>query len=482
MRARGLVWSLLLGVLGCRSPAAPTQAQPPVAGPASAEVGASESGPGPGSGSGPERRPVALMVDAGASPLAEEIDRLAAELEPAVIGYRRDLHRHPELGNREHRTARVIAEHLRTHGWRVRTGVAHTGLVAVLEGGRPGPVVALRADMDGLPVQEQTGLPFASTATATWRGQPTPVMHACGHDLHMAIAMGAAEILPRLRERLPGTVVLLFQPAEEGAPPGEEGGAALMMKEGALEGPVPEAIFGLHVVPEPVGEVLYRAGPTMASADRFTVVVRGTQTHGAYPWRGVDPIVVSAQIVLALQTIVTRQLDLTRSASVISVGSIQGGVRGNIIPERVELTGTIRTFDEEVRRQIHERIERTATKVAEAAGATAEVEIHLGYPVVDNDPVLVEHMLPTLARVAGPGRLHERTPVFGAEDFAFYQQRIPGFFFFLGIVPEGTPGEEAASNHSPRFMADEGALRLGVRAMTHLAVDYLFAAAGGEGP
>ncbi|MEM9453592.1 MAG: amidohydrolase [Myxococcota bacterium] len=421
-----------------------------------------------------------LSDDVGASPLAEQIDALAAELEPAVIEYRRDLHQHPELSNREHRTARVIAEHLRAHGWAVRTGVAHTGVVAVLEGGRPGAVVALRAEMDALPVREQTGLPFASTATAPWQGKDTPVMHACGHDLHMAIVMGVAELLPRVRERLPGTVVLLFQPAEEGAPPGEDGGAELMVKEGALDQPAPEAIFGLHVVPAAVGDVLYRAGPAMASSDRFTITVHGTQTHGAYPWKGVDPIVVASQIVLALQTIVTRQLDTTKTPSVVSVGSIHGGLRSNIIPDRVELVGTIRTFDDGVRRQIHERIEQTATKLAEAAGARAEVEIDVGYPAVDNDPHLLSRMLPTLQRVAGPDRVHERSPVLGAEDFAFYQQRIPGLFFFLGIVPEGTPVKEAPSNHSPYFLADEGALRLGVRAMTHLAVDYLFARAQGS--
>lgn len=302
-------------------------------------------------------------------------------------------------------------------------------------------------------------------------------MHACGHDMHMAIVMGVAELLPRLRQRLPGTVTLLFQPAEEGAPQGEEGGAALMIKEGALRDPTPEVIFGLHVVPEPVGTVLYRAGPAMASADRFTVTVKGRQTHGAYPWRGVDPITVSAQIVLAFQAMVSRQLDLSRSASVVSVGSIHGGVRSNIIPDQVEMIGTIRTFDAELRRELHRRLKQTAAGVAEAADAQATVTIHEGYPVTDNDPALVERMLPTLRRVAGPQRLRERNPVFGAEDFSFYQQQIPGMFFFLGIVPEGTPVAEAASNHSPRFFADEGALPLGVRAMSHLAVDYLFAAA-----
>lgn len=463
---------LMLLALACHPPEASRIEPPGGSSPELAPANAPELAP-------PElnKAKVALPEQVGASPLAARIERLAAQLEPAVVGYRRDLHQHPELGNREHRTAKVIAEHLRTHGWEVRTGVAHTGIVAVLQGGRPGAVVALRAEMDALPVEEQTGLPFASKATAPWRGHDTPVMHACGHDMHMAIAMGVAQLLPQLREQLPGTVVLLFQPAEEGAPEGEEGGAKLMVAEGALDEPAPEVIFGLHVVPDRVGTVLVRSGPAMASADGLHIVVRGKQTHGAYPWRGVDPITVSAQLVLALQTIVSRQVDVTKSASVISIGSIEGGLRGNIIPDQVELTGTIRTFDPDVRRELHERIVHTAHHVAEAAGASAQVVIDDGYPVVDNDPELLARMLPTLQRVAGSGRVRERPAVLGAEDFSFYQQRIPGLFFFLGIVPEDASVAEAASNHSPKFLADEGALGLGVRLMSNLVVDYLFAAA-----
>lgn len=424
-----------------------------------------------------KRREVKIPEVIGASPLVGEVDRLAAEVEPAVIGYRRDLHQHPELGNREFRTSKVIAAHLRKHGWKVRKGVAKTGLVAVLEGGRPGAVVALRAEMDALPVKEEVDLPFASKATAEWNGNPkTPVMHACGHDMHMAIAMGVAEILPRMRKDLPGTVVILFQPAEEGPPRGEQGGAELMVAEGALEDPAPEVIFGLHVFPERVGEVGWRAGPSMASGDSLRITVKGKQTHAAYPWRGVDPITVSAQVVLALQTVVTRQVDTTKSASVVSIGSIQGGVRGNIIPDQVEMVGTIRTFDPEVREQLHTRIVHTSQSIAEAAGATAEVVIDEGYPAVDNDPTLTTRMLPTLQRVVGAAEVKERPPVFGSEDFAFYQQVIPGFFFFLGVTPEGVPVEEAASNHSPRFFSDEKALKVGVRAMANLAVDYLYAA------
>jgi amidohydrolase len=490
MRVR-LVSPLLLGLLACR-PEAATSVAPGASPPTTSEAATSHPETTEGAATTPAaapprvagrsatapRKAVALPEALEPSPLAAELDRLAAALEPAVIGYRRDLHQHPELGNREVRTAKVIAAHLRKHGWTVRTGVAHTGIVAVLEGGRPGPVVALRADMDALPLKEETGLPFASKATAEWNGNPkTPVMHACGHDLHMAIAMGVAELLPRVRERLPGTVVLLFQPAEEGAPKGELGGADLMIAEGALQNPAPEVIFGLHVAIEPVGDLLHRAGPTMASSDTLRITIEGKQAHAAYPWRGVDPITVAAQVVLGLQTIVSRQLDATRGASVISIGSIQGGVRANIIPESVQMVGTIRTFDAQTRLALRERIERTARLQAEAAGATATVTIDEGYPVVHNHPALHDLVLPTLRRVAGPAHVREREPVLGSEDFAFYQQEIPGFFFFLGVVAPGQPLETAASTHSTRFVADEKALRLGVRAMSHLAVDYLFAAA-----
>jgi amidohydrolase len=481
--------SLLLGVLACRpepgsgvepgasggEPATPEREASPAADPTAERAPPATKPEGAPPATRP--KPVKLPAQVTASPLVDEIDRLAAELEPAVIAYRRDLHQHPELGNREFRTAKVIAEHLRKHGWKVRKGVAHTGLVAVLEGGRPGAVVALRAEMDALPVKEETGLPFASKATAEWNGnKKTPVMHACGHDMHMAIAMGVAELLPRMRERLPGTVVLLFQPAEEGPPKGEKGGAELMVAEGALAEPAPSVIFGLHVFPEAVGEVGYRAGPSMASADSLHITVKGRQTHAAYPWRGVDPITASAQIVLGLQTVVTRQLDTTKSSSVVSIGSIQGGVRGNIIPDEVQMEGTIRTFDPGIRKELHEQIAKTAKGLAEAAGATAEVVIDEGYPVVYNDPTLTARMLPTLQRVAGAEHLFERAPVFGSEDFSFYQQVIPGLFFFLGVTPASMKVEDAASNHSPKFFADEKALRLGVRVMSNLAVDYLFAA------
>ncbi len=343
----------------------------------------------------------------------------------------------------------------------------------MLEGARPGPVVAVRADMDGLPVREEVDVPFASKAMATYRGQSTPVMHACGHDVHMAIAMGVADVLAQVREDLAGTVVFVFQPAEEGAPDGERGGAQLMVEEGALSDPKPDAIFGLHVVPQPVGDILYRPGPTMAASDRLRIVVHGEQTHGAYPWRGVDPITVAAQIVLGLQTITSRQLDKTKAPAVISIGSIHGGVRSNIIPDEVELVGTIRTFDETMREDLLARVRRTAAGIAEASGATVEVTVDGGYPVVDNDPELTAWMLPSLRRVAGAEHVKLRSTTMGAEDFAFYQREVPGVFFFLGIVPEGTDPAKAASNHSPRFFVDEGALPIGVRALAHVVVDYL---------
>jgi amidohydrolase len=405
--------------------------------------------------------------------LHAEIDRLVAEVMPQVVAWRRDIHQHPELSNREFRTAGVVADHLRSLGIEVQTGVAHTGVVGVLRGGRPGPVVALRADMDGLPVTEMVDLPFASRARGEYLGQEVGVMHACGHDNHVAILMGTASVLAAMREQLPGTVKFVFQPAEEGPPPGEEGGAGMMIREGVLRDPAPEAIFGLHVWPTPVGTLSVRPAGTMASSDQLRIVVRGRQTHGAVPWGGVDPIVVSAQIVGALQTIPSRQVNVTTAPSIVTIGTIQGGVRNNIIPDSVVMTGTIRAFDPEMQRDIHERIRRTAELVAQSAGATAEVTIGIGNPVTYNDPALTERMTPTLQRVAGAGRATTAERITGAEDFSLYQKEIPGMFFFLGIVPEGQDPATAPANHSPHFFADEGALPVGVRAMTGLAVDFL---------
>lgn len=405
--------------------------------------------------------------------LRAEIDRRVAEIQEKVVAWRRDLHAHPELGNREFRTSELIAEHLRTLGMEVMTGVAHTGVVAVLRGGRPGPVVALRADMDALPVTEMVDLPFASKVRTEYNGQEVGVMHACGHDNHMAILMGVAEVLAGMRERLPGTVKFLFQPAEEGAPEGERGGADLMIEEGALENPRPDAIFGLHVMPLPTGFIGYRPGGALASVQTLYITVRGRQTHGAMPWRGVDPIVTSAQIILGLQTLVSRQADITQAPAVVTIGQIDGGVRSNIIPDSVVMVGTVRTLDPEMRAQIEEGIHRTAEEIARSAGATAEVRLTEPLPVTYNDPELTGRMLPTLERVAGPGMAEEVPPITGSEDFSYYQQEVPGLFFFLGVVPDSVPLEDAAPNHSPYFFADETALPVGVRALANLAVDFL---------
>lgn len=406
--------------------------------------------------------------------LREDLDKLARDIEPRVIEWRRDIHQNPELGNREFRTSALVAKHLKSLGFEVQSGVAHTGVVAVLRGGRPGPVVALRADMDALPVTEEVDVPFASRVRTTWAGKDTGVMHACGHDTHVAILMGVAEILAARRTQVPGTVKFLFQPAEEGPPPGEEGGAALMIKQGAMDNPRPEAVFGLHIGSmHEAGTIAYRSGPVMAAADILRITVHGRQTHGSAPWTGVDPVVIAAQIVLGLQTIVSRQINLTTEPAVVSIGGIDGGNRFNIIPDKVEMVGTVRTFDEAMRDDIHRRIRQIADHIAQAGGATATVDIQKPYAVTVNDPALVERMLPTLRRVAGDKNVIQRSKTTGAEDFSFFAQKAPGFFFFLGGSPKGTDLTKVAYNHSPRFYVDESALLLGVRALTHVTVDYL---------
>jgi amidohydrolase len=407
------------------------------------------------------------------SRLDAEVDRRAAQIVSKVVAWRRDIHEHPELSNRETRTADLVAQHLRALGLEVRTGVAHTGVVGVLRGGRPGPVVALRADMDALPVTEEVDVPFASRVRTTYNGQEVGVMHACGHDAHIAMLMGVAEVLAGMRKDLPGTVTFIFQPAEEGAPAGERGGAALMIEEGALDDPRPSAIFGLHVFPFPAGEIRYRPGGIMAAADAFRIVVRGRQTHGALPWAGIDPIVIASQIVLGLQTITSRQVDLTTAPAIVTVGAINGGLRFNIIPDSVVMLGTIRTFDKAMRNDIHQRLRRTAESIAQSAGATAQITIDTTNGVTYNDPALTEKILPTLRQVAGATHVVLATPTPTAEDFSRYQERIPGVFFFLGITPPGTDPAKAAPNHSPRFYVDETALPVGVKALAHLAVDYL---------
>ena len=410
-----------------------------------------------------------------ASALAAEIDRAADAVEAQVVAWRRDLHEHPELGNREFRTAEIVRAHLVALGLdEVRTGVAHTGVVGLLRGALPGPVVALRADMDALPVSEEVDLPFASKVRATWNGDEVGVMHACGHDCHTAILMGVASVLAGLRAQLRGSVKFIFQPAEEMPPEGEEGGARMMIAEGALENPVPQAIFGLHVTSFlPLGVIGYRPGPTMASSDKLHITVHGKQTHGAAPWLGVDPIVTAAQVVLGLQTVISRGTDITREPAVVTIGMIRGGVRDNIIPDSVEMRGTIRTFDEEMRDEIHERVTTLAESVARGSRASCAVCIDKKYPVTVNDPALTEAMVPTLARVAGPDRVELIPKVTGSEDFSFFQRIVPGLFFFVGVTPPEVDPKDAYSNHSPRFFADERALVLGVRSLAHLACDWL---------
>jgi amidohydrolase len=406
--------------------------------------------------------------------LPDAIDRAAADVESDVIAWRRDIHQHPELSNREERTAALVAKHLKSLGIDVKTGIARTGVVGVIRGGKPGGIVALRADMDALPVVEQTGLPYASTVKATYLGKEVGVMHACGHDAHTAMLMGVATVLAGIRQDLPGTVKLIFQPAEEGAPPGEEGGAALMVREGVLDDPAPTAIFGLHVGQEQaVGEAAYRPEGMMASGQRFEVHVKGRQTHGAAPWAGIDPIVVGAQIVTALQTIVSRRVDVTSGPAVVTVGTFQAGTRNNIVPEEAVLTGTIRTLDPETSASVQRQLRDIATGVAASLGASAEVTIEDVAKLTYNDPALASKMRPTLERIYGAANVHEAPRVTVAEDFSEYQQKIPGLFFFIGVRPRGVPQDQAVPNHSPRFFTDEAALRDGVRAMANLAVDYL---------
>ena len=391
-----------------------------------------------------------------------QIDRLAREVEPKVIEWRHDLHQNPELSNREFRTSKLVAKHLKKLGMEVKTGVAHTGVVGILRGKADGPVVALRADMDALPVTEATGEAYASKTPG--------VMHACGHDSHTAILMGTAEVLAQMKDKIPGTIKFIFQPAEEGAPEGEEGGASLMIKEGVLENPQVDAIFGLHVVPMPAGLLAYKAGALMAAVDSFKIVVTGKQTHGGHPYSGIDPVVVASQIVIGVQTIVSRQVNLVTSPTVISIGQINGGERWNIIPEKVEMIGTIRSLDRAARLQVHEKLKKTAQAIADAAGAKAEVTIRTYGPVCYNNVSLHTKILPTLRRVAGAQRLIESPAATGGEDFAYYQEKIPGYFFYIGAT---SPKGKLSQLHSPTFNTDDNGLILGIRAMSNLAIDFL---------
>ncbi len=420
---------------------------------------------------------IAAGLSAAPASLAEEgpdSEQLAAEVADKVLAWRRDIHQHPELGNREFRTSALVADHLAALGMEVRTGIAHTGVVGILRGARPGSRIALRADMDALPVTEQVDLPFASQVVTEFRGQTTGVMHACGHDAHTAILMGVAEALASQREQLAGEVMFIFQPAEEGAPEGEQGGASLMIAEGLFDNFLPEAVFGLHVgAGIPSNVIALRSGPIMAAADSFKIVVKGRQAHGSRPWSGVDPIVAAADIVSTAQTLVSRGSDLTRAPVVVTFGAIHGGIRQNIIPDKVELIGTIRTFEPDMRQDVFDGLERIAFNVSAAHGATVETDIPWmdSYPVTRNEPELTARMRPTLERVTD-GRLIEMPPITGAEDFSEFGRLAPALFFFVGATPPDQNMAAAASNHSPLFFLDEAALDLGTRAMLALVLDY----------
>jgi amidohydrolase len=404
-----------------------------------------------------------------------KIDAAADKIESQTISWRRDFHEHPELSNREFRTSKIIADYLRSLGLDVKEGIAKTGVVAILHGAKPGPVIGLRADMDALPVTERVDISFASKATSLYNGQQVGVMHACGHDTHIAILMSVAEILTGMKNDLKGTVKFIFQPAEEGAPVGEQGGAELMIKEGVLENPKVEVVFGLHINSQTeVGKITYRPGGTMAGVNDLQIIVKGKSAHGAAPWSSVDPIVVSAEIINNLQTIVSRNVNITQNPAVVTIGAINGGNRSNIIPEKVEMMGTIRTLSPEDEKMVVERVKEIAIKTAESAEATAEVTVPYSshYPVTYNDPALTEKMLPSLQNTAGPANVMLKPPVTGAEDFSFYEQKIPGLFFFLGGMPKGTDPLKAPSHHTPDFYIDESGLKLGVRALCNLVLDY----------
>jgi len=417
---------------------------------------------------------VTCTINAQNSVLKTKISQKANALESKVIQWRRELHQNPELGNREYKTAEKIAAYLQSIGIEVKTGIAKTGVVGILKGGKPGPVVALRADMDALPVKERVNIPFASKIEGEYNNQKVNVMHACGHDTHVAMLMGTATILAELRKDIKGTVKFIFQPAEEGAPEGEEGGAELMVKEGVLENPKVDVIFGLHINAQTeVGKIKYRPKGIMASSDWFKIKVIGKQSHGATPWQGIDPIVTSSQIILGLQTIVSRNMVLTENAAVVSVGQINSGIRSNIIPEELNMSGTIRTLDSKAQEFIHARVKQIATNIAESAGATAQVDITKKTLITYNDPVLTEKMLPSLKNTAGQENVLLTEAVTGAEDFSFYQAKIPGLFVFLGGMPKGKKPEEMPSHHTPDFYIDESGFVLGMKTMANLTLDYM---------
>jgi len=416
---------------------------------------------------------LALIAPVLALAQVKEQDQRVAGVKDSVVAWRRQLHQHPELSNREYKTAAFVAAHLKKLGLDVQTGVGKTGVVAILKGGKPGPVVALRADMDALPVYERADLPFKSTDSAEYLGQQVPVMHACGHDSHIAILLGTAEVLSSLKKDIPGTVKFIFQPAEEGPPGTEEGGAPLMIKEGVMDNPKVDAIFGLHINSQtPIGKVKYKSGAEMASSDWFVVKVKGKQSHGSQPWSGIDPVVVAAQIIQGFQTIVSRQAELTKAPVVITVGKIHSGVRSNIIPEELVMEGTIRTLDSKMQQMVHEKMKLMATHIAAASGATAEVSIDTKTKVTYNDPALVKLMAPSIEAAAGKENVYETDWTTGAEDFSFFGDKAPAFFFFLGGMPAGQDPAKAAAHHTPDFYIDDSKLDVGVKVFCQLVFDY----------
>lgn len=410
----------------------------------------------------------------GAEGLKKKAFDAASSIESKCIAWRRDFHQHPELGNREFRTSKIIAAHLKSLGLDTRENMAKTGVVAILKGGKPGPCIALRADIDALPVTENPNVPFASSQKSTYNGQEVGVMHACGHDTHTAILMSVAEILVSMKNELKGTVKFIFQPAEEGPPEGEEGGAELMIKEGVMENPKVDAIFGLHIESDiEAGRIEYKPGAFMASSDWFHLVIKGKGSHGSQPWKGIDPIQVSAQVIEGLQNIVSRQMELTKAPVVITVGKIHGGVRNNIIPEECVLDGTIRTLDSKMQKEVHERIRWTVEKIAEASGAKATISFDTKTLVTYNNPDLVKKMIPSLESAAGASSVREREWVTGAEDFSYYGTKAPAFFFYLGGMPKGKDPKNAPPHHTADFVIDESGMQTGIRAFCAIVLDYL---------
>jgi amidohydrolase len=406
----------------------------------------------------------------------EIISSNADKIEQKVIDWRHDFHQNPELGNRETRTSAIIAKHLQSLGLEVKTGIAITGVVGILKGEKPGPVMALRADMDALPVTEKTDLPFVSKVKTTYNGMETGVMHACGHDGHVAILMGVAEVLSGMKKNLKGTVVFIFQPAEEGTPKGEEGGAELMVKEGVLDNPVADVIFGLHMDAQmEAGKISYHPAATMASAGDMKITVNGKPSHGASPWYSVDPIVVSAQIINSLQTIVSRNVNITENPSVVTIGAIHGGIRNNIISDHVEMLGTVRTFTDSDEELVYGRVKQIAEKTAEAAGASVVVELpySVHYPVTFNNVALTAAMLPSLQKAAGAENVLLVPPKTGAEDFSFFAKKIPGLFFFIGGLPKGKDPKTSAPHHTSNFYLDDSSFKTGVKAFCNLVFDYM---------